>query len=294
MTGDKSDKGASKKKSCFVVCPIGEDGSATRRHADWLLHEIIEHVLDHHFKDQFTVFRSYKIDQPGMIDAQIIGHLLDDDLVIADMSELNPNAFYEMGIRHMKELPIIHMFKKGTVIPFDVKLYRAIPFDYADPADLKVARSNLNASISAVIDSAYKADNPVIRARGVVQIPETSTPEYLLIQQQLDNLSQKMSRIENFGSNRLDSNISDFRFGSISLQFDKRYGSKERENATLITRSISEKMFPNSSFSTDGSVITVTFAEPVFQSSADHFAELAGGLSVFKRITTPANESLLS
>src|SRR3569832_2839863 len=113
MTGDKSDKGASKKKSCFVVCPIGEDGSATRRHADWLQHEIIEHVLDHHFKDQFTVFRSYKIDQPGMIDAQIIGHLLDDDLVIADKSELNPNAFYEMGIRHMMELPIILMFKKG-------------------------------------------------------------------------------------------------------------------------------------------------------------------------------------
>lgn len=38
-----------KKKSCFVVCPIGDEGSATRRHADWLLHEIIEHVLEAHF-----------------------------------------------------------------------------------------------------------------------------------------------------------------------------------------------------------------------------------------------------
>jgi len=46
---------------------------------------------------------------------------LDADLVIADMSLLNANAFYEIGLRHMERKPIIHMFRSGEVIPFDVK-----------------------------------------------------------------------------------------------------------------------------------------------------------------------------
>ncbi|MER9307659.1 hypothetical protein NKJ06_34850 [Mesorhizobium sp. M0293] len=173
------------KKTCFVVCPIGAEGSSTRNHADWLYHEIIEHVLDQHFAGKFDVTRSDKIDQPGMIDAQIIAHLLDDDVVIADMSELNPNAFYEMGIRHMKELPITHMFKKGEVIPFDVKLYRAIQFDYSNPISLKEARGDLRRSIEAVLDPTFKPDNPVIRARGVQKLNEDATPAMLLVTQQL-------------------------------------------------------------------------------------------------------------
>ncbi|TPL90100.1 hypothetical protein [Mesorhizobium sp. B2-3-12] len=148
------------------------------------------------FPDQFVVVRADKIDQPGMIDAQIIGHLLDDDLVIADMTELNPNAFYEMGIRHMKELPIIHMFKKGEIIPFDVKLYRAIPFDYGDPTDLKAARADLTRALVAVLDPDYKPDNPVIRARGVVKLAESATPESTIIQQQLNEVSRRLASVE--------------------------------------------------------------------------------------------------
>ncbi|MDW9584433.1 hypothetical protein GOB17_33730 [Sinorhizobium meliloti] len=142
-------------KKCFVVCPIGAVGSGTRAHADWLLHEIIEHVFDRYFPGRFEIVRADRIDEPGMIDAQIINHLLEDDLVIADMSELNANAFYEMGIRHMIEKPIIHMFKKGTDIPFDVKLYRAIPFSYEHPADLQEARAALAGAVKSAIDGKH-------------------------------------------------------------------------------------------------------------------------------------------
>jgi hypothetical protein len=62
-----------------------------------------------------------------MIDSQIITSLLDAELVIADLSFLNPNAFYEIGIRHMVQKPIIHMFIEGTDLPFDVKPFRGDP-----------------------------------------------------------------------------------------------------------------------------------------------------------------------
>src|SRR5690606_21016608 len=99
-------------------------------------------------------------------DAQIINHLLDDDLVIADMTELNANAFYEMAIRHMKEKPIVHMFRVGTLIPFDVKLYRAVDFDYEHPSMLKDAREKLRRAVVDAMSPEHKIDNPVRRARG--------------------------------------------------------------------------------------------------------------------------------
>ncbi|PBB98374.1 hypothetical protein CK224_09835 [Mesorhizobium sp. WSM3862] len=162
-----------------------------------MLHEIIEHVLDANFHDQFELVRADKIDQPGMIDAQIISHLLDDDLVIADMTELNPNVFYEIGIRHMKELPIVHMVKKGDAIPFDVKLFRAITYDYADPNDLRIARSDLRRTLETVLKPDYKPDNPVIRARGVVKLVESAAPETAILQQQLSEILRRLSAVEN-------------------------------------------------------------------------------------------------
>src|SRR5687767_3080100 len=112
-----------KQKVCFVVSPIGDAGTKERIHADWLLDGIINPVFEAHFKD-YMVERSDKVKLPGMIDSQVINRLHEAELVIVDMSLRNPNVFYEMGIRHMKRLPIIHMFLAGEDIPFDVKPHR--------------------------------------------------------------------------------------------------------------------------------------------------------------------------
>ena len=130
-------KKAPAKKVCFVVGPIGEPDTDTRIHADWLLEEIIEPVMNEW--PDFEVIRADKISRPGMIDAQVIPHLLDAELVIADLSALNANAFYEIGIRHMAQKPVIHMQLNEDEIPFDLTLYRAIKFSRRKPGDLKIA-----------------------------------------------------------------------------------------------------------------------------------------------------------
>ena len=50
--------------------------------------------------------------------------------MIADLSGYNPNAFYELAIRHMEEKPVIHMIQEGQAPPFDVKDYRAVQFSW--------------------------------------------------------------------------------------------------------------------------------------------------------------------
>jgi hypothetical protein len=146
-------KKADEKKTCFVIGPIGAPDSEDRLHADWLLEEIIEPVMDEH--QDFKVERADKLAQPGLIDAQVINLLHSAELVIADLTTLNPNAFYEIGIRHMVQKPIIHMQRADQRPPFDVSLYRAILFKMSRPAELKEARAALKAQVAAVLAADY-------------------------------------------------------------------------------------------------------------------------------------------
>lgn len=167
--------------NCFVVSPIGAEGSEEREHADWLFNDIISPVLKDEYKGRFNVVRSDKIHTPGMIDAQIINHLLNDELVIADMTGLNPNVFYEIGIRHMAFKPVIHMFKAGEKIPFDVGSYRAIPFDYANSRALKDAKVSLAKALHDVLSEDHIVDNPIMRASSHRQSEIKSSPQLDMI-----------------------------------------------------------------------------------------------------------------
>jgi len=117
---------ADKNKLCFVISPIGDPNSDTRIHADWVLDGIIRPVMADF--PAFVVKRADNDARPGLIDTQMIDALLNADLAIADLSLLNPNVFYEIGIRHMAQKPIIHMQLATEDPPFDVSLYRAIKF----------------------------------------------------------------------------------------------------------------------------------------------------------------------
>jgi hypothetical protein len=182
-------------RTCFVVGPIGDDNSPTRGHADWLLEEIISPVFAEHFKD-FEVIRSDRITLPGMIDSQMISHLLDAELVVADLSFLNPNAFYEIGLRHMAEKPIIHMFRADQIIPFDVKPYRAIPFSFEHPKQRFEAREQLKQATQAVLASDYQVENPVTRARGYAALKQHATPDMTVLLMEIESLKTRMQMAE--------------------------------------------------------------------------------------------------
>ncbi|WP_363348605.1 hypothetical protein [Methylocystis echinoides] len=197
----------SPRQTCFVVGPIGPSASEIRKHADWLLHEIIEHVF-REFEPKFHVVRADKMSEPGLITSQLINHLVDSDLVIADMSFMNPNAFYEIGIRHMVQKPIIHLYHYGTEIPFDVKLYRAVEFSYSTPDELKAARAGLKEALVAATAQGYVVENPVTAARGKMKLEQHATPETKLIWDRLDRIDsqlQAMAKLPGPRSNPYDS-----------------------------------------------------------------------------------------
>jgi hypothetical protein len=113
-------------KTCFVVSVIGEDGSEPRKYADKLLRYIIEPVAK---SAGYTKIERADHDyQPGMIPHQIITKLLTYDLVIADLTEPNPNVYYELAIRHCVGKRYVQMVKQGIKLPFDVAPVRSVQF----------------------------------------------------------------------------------------------------------------------------------------------------------------------
>lgn len=182
-------------KECFVVCAIGGDGSPERKHADWVLEEIIVPVFESEFSE-FKVTRADKLKTPGLIDAQIIDRLLKAKLVIADLTFLNPNAFYEIGIRHVVGLPVIHMHREDQKIPFDVSLFRSLPFELSEPKHLKAARAGLRDLLVAALDKDHKVENPVTKARGQVAFEQTATPADVIIKDQVEALAAAVAQVQ--------------------------------------------------------------------------------------------------
>jgi hypothetical protein len=147
---------------CFVIGPIGKEGSPERKHADLLLNSVIKQVLE---TDGFgyKVKRADEDADPGMIGDSMISDIIHADLVVVDLTDLNPNAFYELGIRHSTEKPTIHIARAGTILPFDNAAHRTIFVDLGDWHSTEAGRSHLAAFARAIKEPGYKVSNIRLR-----------------------------------------------------------------------------------------------------------------------------------
>ncbi len=117
------------EKTCFVIAPIGEAESETRKRSDQVLKHVIAPAAS---ACGYKAIRADQISEPGMITSQVIQHIVEDPLVIADQTDRNPNVFYELAIRHAIRKPLVQLIKKGEQIPFDVAGTRTIHVDHRD------------------------------------------------------------------------------------------------------------------------------------------------------------------
>lgn len=150
-------------KLCFVITPIGADDSVERKHSDAILKHLLEPVLR---EFDLRAVRADKIAKPGIITKQVIEHIAHARLCVADLSFNNPNAFYELGVRHAFKLSTIQIIRKGDKIPFDVSQGRTIIVDTSDPYTVmdrfEAARMELREHVAAITKGNDKQDdNPV-------------------------------------------------------------------------------------------------------------------------------------
>lgn len=79
----------------------------------------------------YRCVRADEIKHSSIIDRSMYGLLLSADLVIADISTYNPNAIYELGVRHgVKPYHTIILKEKEGNMPFDLSHTNMLNYSY--------------------------------------------------------------------------------------------------------------------------------------------------------------------
>ena len=151
-----AEKNEDSRRKCFVVSPIGDDGSDIRKNADQLFNHIIKPVCE---QCGFCAIRIDHKNTPDSITQDILDSLDRYELVIADLTGQNPNVFFEIGYRASTGKPVIHLKRRGEKIPFDVSSIRT--FDY-DLTDLDVVAETRERLEKAILSFAYEDDSDEI------------------------------------------------------------------------------------------------------------------------------------
>lgn len=113
-------------KQCFVISPIGDEGSDIRQHADDVFEFVIAPAMA---ACGIEPKRSDEIDRAGKISDQMFQAIFDADLCVVVLTTHNPNVYYELALAHSFDRPTILLIEKGDKLPFDVQDLRTIEYD---------------------------------------------------------------------------------------------------------------------------------------------------------------------
>lgn len=183
----------STKKNCFIISPIGEEASDIRKRAD----QVLKHILTPAAQAcGYEPIRADKISEPGMITSQVIQHIVDDPLVIADLTGMNPNVFYELAIRHAIRKPLVQIVNKGEKIPFDVAGMRTIPVDHHDLDSVDEAKAEIQKRIKVVEGKKpEQIESPISVSVEIQTLRQSDRPEDRTLAEIVSALSQMRSDV---------------------------------------------------------------------------------------------------
>jgi len=179
-------------KACFVIAPIGEAESDTRKRSDQILKHVISPAAE---ACGYKATRADQISEPGMITSQVIQKIVDDPLVIADLTERNPNVFYELAIRHVIKKPLVQLIKKGEQIPFDVAGTRTIHVDHHDLDSVEEAKKEIIAQVKSLEADSSTQETPISVSLDLQLLRQSDNPEQRSLADVLSIITELRSSI---------------------------------------------------------------------------------------------------
>lgn len=90
------------------------------RHAPGFFTEVLESVLEEAVTNAGFIAKTARRQGSDVIQATIVNDLIKADIVLADLTEHNPNVLFELGMRMAIDKPVALIRAKGTGPIFDV------------------------------------------------------------------------------------------------------------------------------------------------------------------------------
>jgi hypothetical protein len=143
-------------EECFIITPIGTFGSDVFNKAMGLIDAVIDPVLR---ELNMCAMPANRMSDLGSINKQLIKRVIEDRLVIANLTGLNPNVMYELAIRHGARKPVIIMAEEGTRLPFDITDQRTI-FYTDNFSGVEQTKDDLRKKIKFALED-EEPDNPI-------------------------------------------------------------------------------------------------------------------------------------
>lgn len=170
--------------SCFIIMPITTPDDLLNDYGDDVQH--FSHVLEHLFVPAVQACGLEPIlplvAGSDVIHGEIVKNLSSASLVLCDMSQLNPNVFFEFGIRTALNKPVALVVDNRTKrIPFDTGIinYHRYESDLR-PWVIEDERGKLRKHIEKTLESGLDK-NALWKYFGVTQTaafnPDQVTPE---------------------------------------------------------------------------------------------------------------------
>jgi hypothetical protein len=101
----------------FVIMPFVERDA---KHSQGFFSEVLRSLITPSAKASGFTVKTANRQGSDLIQSTIINDLLEADLVIADLTEHNPNVMFELGVRMAEDKPVVLIKALGTGPLFDV------------------------------------------------------------------------------------------------------------------------------------------------------------------------------
>jgi O-acetyl-ADP-ribose deacetylase (regulator of RNase III) len=133
------------RKTCFVIMPFGTkkekrpDGTEVEIDFDYVYHELIKKAIE---SLGVVCDRCDEIIDTGPIHAKMFNGIFDADVAVVDVSFMNPNVYYELGVRHAlnKHTTLVIRKNSNQPPPFNISGLNVLGYDIDDNAKLDASR----------------------------------------------------------------------------------------------------------------------------------------------------------
>ncbi len=105
----------------------------------------------------------------------IVQRIYDADVIIADLTDLNSNVFYELGVAHTLNKKVISITQNISQLPFDIKSYRATEYSVHFKQFNNLIRE-LDKYLSGAVDDTVAFGNPVSDFLSTIELASALKP----------------------------------------------------------------------------------------------------------------------